>query len=301
MKKLHLDLSEKQMTSLRKGRKIRAKHSIDGTGCDVMVHPDKYDIISRTFKKGKGTELLLTPEEIMMNKEHSQAEGGGIFGKKFDKFLDKHGAKKIAYKVGDLAKPIVKNALRGLSATAIASNPELAPLIAFAEHHGEKFLDKPSDYGVGKGIANDYKYRTSQTNIGGPRAPSSATLAGMVAENHIFNALNNETGNNYGIRSKSAIEHAVANRAREINTEKMIEDRKHLLKNANGFGGDGLFVGGNVSHHHRRELSSVGTHGGFIRGEELLPPAMRSISDSANFLRQVQSPPQYQKYFQSGN
>lgn len=294
------------MVSMRKGRKVRVKQVAEGEGCCVLVHPEKYNIMTRTFSKGKGIEMLLSPEEIMNNK----SSGTGIFGKKFDKFLDKHGVKKIAYKVGDLAKPLVKNALRGLSASAIASNPELAPLIAFAEQHGEKFLDKPSDYGVGKGLyasgpsgrglETDYTYRSSSTNAGGPRAPGSATLAGMVAENNRLNSLNNETGNNYGVRSKSAIEHAVANRARELNTNKMIEARENILST-----GDGLYSGSGMSGcghtpSHRREMGSVGRGGNLLRNQGILPPAMRSISQSANFLRQVQSPPQLQKYYRSG-
>ena len=59
-------------------------------------------------------EIQLTPQEIAVNQEASpQMQGTGIFGNKFDKFLEKNGLKKVAYAIGDASKPAVKAALIG--------------------------------------------------------------------------------------------------------------------------------------------------------------------------------------------
>lgn len=73
-------------------------------------------------------------------------EGAGIFGKHGDKVLKKAGVKKLAYKVGDVAKPYAKQALQASLAALVASNPELAPVAVIANSVGDDFLDHPSNY-----------------------------------------------------------------------------------------------------------------------------------------------------------
>ena len=45
--------SRKQLTRLRKGHKVRVTGSASGTGFNLIVSPERYDVVSRAFDKGK--------------------------------------------------------------------------------------------------------------------------------------------------------------------------------------------------------------------------------------------------------
>lgn len=70
MYKLGVDISPAQMKRLHRGHKVRVKK---GTGFELLVHPTTYNIVSRSFNKGRGSELQLSPEEIEMNRSISKA------------------------------------------------------------------------------------------------------------------------------------------------------------------------------------------------------------------------------------
>ena len=69
--------SEHQKSRLRNGHKVRVKH---GAGFNVIVSPDTYHLVSRSFNKNKGTTLQLSPEEIAMNKAPSPEMQRQIMG-----------------------------------------------------------------------------------------------------------------------------------------------------------------------------------------------------------------------------
>ncbi|NQX03136.1 hypothetical protein HQ447_20960 [bacterium] len=52
------------------------KPAMEGSGVNLIIDPSQYRTISRTFSKGKGKMVQLSPEEIMANRE---IEGEGIF------------------------------------------------------------------------------------------------------------------------------------------------------------------------------------------------------------------------------
>jgi len=64
MHQLEIDASPSQIRKLIKGHKVRVKR---GKGLCLVVHPNTYNIASRSFNKGKGTQLQLTQEEIRAN------------------------------------------------------------------------------------------------------------------------------------------------------------------------------------------------------------------------------------------
>jgi hypothetical protein len=66
-----LDLSPRQMAKLRKGNPVRVKK---GMGCNLIVNPNNYDIMNRAFRRNKGVQLKLSPEEIQMNTAPSPEE-----------------------------------------------------------------------------------------------------------------------------------------------------------------------------------------------------------------------------------
>ena len=84
MQPLRIQVSPKQASRLRCGHKVRIAPALEGEGIILLVHPDRYNPITRTFRAGKRKEIQLLPEEIQANKT-PELQGQGIFGKKFDK------------------------------------------------------------------------------------------------------------------------------------------------------------------------------------------------------------------------
>ena len=288
---VHIKASKKQISKLRNGHKVRIKPAIEGEGINLIISPDRYNQVTKTFDLGKGMEIALTPEEIAVNQEAStQMKGTGIFGKKFDKFLEKKGVKDIAYKLGDTAKPLVKagilgalgTAATGLAGTELVSSGGLGagavPLIyGTAGSLGalaNDYLDNPSKYQA--------QYKEQKSNAGGPInkiAPS--TLQGQVAQNEVLNNLNRELGTKYNNLAEASLKNFEAQTAGDIMTDKQIKERK----NPYGIYGYGL---------RKREKSSIGIRGNLVPHSTNLPPALQSQPFSANFQFRHTLPPAYQ-------
>lgn len=264
MSLVRIQASPKQLSKLRNGHRVRIKPAMEGEGFNLIVHPERYDIISRTFDRGSGMEIQLSPEEIVANKT-TPIEGSGIFGKTGDKLLKKAGVKHLAYKVGDIVKPHLKTAINSALASATASNPMLAPVAYGASHLASDFLDHPSKY-----------HNMLSSNAGGPKnAHSAHTLAGQVAQNHLLDNLNQELGTHYGKLAEANLDNAMAHMARSS------FERHHL--SGRGFG-------------LRREVGSVGRGASFVSHQTHLPPALQSQPFSANFQMANMLPVAYQKY-----
>lgn len=160
--------SDQQLSKLRNGHRVRL---VNGKGFNLLVNPENYDLITQSFDKKKGIDIKLTQEEIDMNRsfgpghhealaeEHPHLSGRGIFGKRFDKSLKKAGIKKIAYQVGDAAKPLVKQAIKqGLDAGVMALDsyaPEMAPFTQIGANALNKQIDKKLDGKGFKQLKND--------------------------------------------------------------------------------------------------------------------------------------------------
>jgi hypothetical protein len=305
---------------------------MEGTGFNLLVHPSRYDIVTRTFGRGKGMEIQLSPQEIAVNQEASpQMEGTGIFGKKFDKFLVKNGLRKEAYALGDIAKPYVKglidSAIAG-GATALAGTETIAsgglgasavPAIALGagtlSHLANSYLDKP-----GNSHYYEPQHRQTATNIGGPQNKiAQSSLAGQVSQNELFNNMNRELGTKYGNMAQASIDNFEAQKLRgamAMNSLATLGDtynagidngyasRNPIAPvasfNYGGIGGFGL---------HRRHIRggalnknevSVGKMGSFVGAQSHLPPALTSQPFSANFQFQHTLPPAYQRFSKGG-
>lgn len=76
MEKISIKASPKQISRLRNGHKVRISAPVEGEGFNLLVSPANYNQITRTFAKGKGTSLQLSPEELMASQG---VEGRGIF------------------------------------------------------------------------------------------------------------------------------------------------------------------------------------------------------------------------------
>lgn len=206
-RKIGVSASLKQLSKLRNGHKVRLT---SGEGC-LMVEPSRYDTLERTFMKGKGMSVQLSPEEIAANR--GVMAGEGIFGPGFDRFLKKIGIKKEVYKFGDMIKGPVKKAIKALAdkapaalgaagaalATAVGQ-PELAPLaIKAGQELGKKarnyskkhligYINDPEAYQKnpkkfadfkGVGMTTGFKQGTADPNKGYGTKHSSRMGMGM--------------------------------------------------------------------------------------------------------------------------
>lgn len=148
-------LTRRALSKLKNGGTVRI---VQGD-MPVQMSKDKIKKLVSKLSKGKGMNMNMSPEEIEVN-------GQGLFKavKRATKSVSK-GVKRLATQTGDylkstqfkkdlvnVARPTVKGAvdagIASLAASAIATNPELAPLIvpaAYAATYGaNKLIDKPS-------------------------------------------------------------------------------------------------------------------------------------------------------------
>lgn len=138
-------LSPAVMSRIRNGHKVRL---MEGEGTQLVVRPDQYDAIAHAFLKKKGIQIALSPSEIEANRS---VEGEGIFGKKADKVMKKLGVKKVAYEVGRVVKPLVKE---GIQTAAMAAEMYGVPpsVTAKLEATANQYLDDPKSLQGKKGV-----------------------------------------------------------------------------------------------------------------------------------------------------
>jgi len=274
---INVKASKKQLSRLRNGHKVRVKPAMEGEGINLIVDPSTYRLMTKSFSKKKGLEIALKPEEIQANAEAApEMEGQGIFGTKFDDFVNKtigSKAKDVIYNAADTLKPKLKAGIDKVSqyapeigATALSSlalaagQPELVPMAAMA---GRKLGQYAGD--KGSQLAKDYlddpsKYQAKvremmgdrQSNIGGNKnvnAPSNMTQ--QLAQNKIFDKINQEQGTKYNNLAEASTGNLLSNmrKARLLakqNNE--MADQKILSSSGNGLyaGGRGLYAGGGL-------------------------------------------------------
>ncbi len=166
MRVIRLQLSPAQKAKLRKGVAIRLakkNRSMEGKGIVLLVHPHKYNVITKAFDSGRGKQFELDEEEMQVNKNpdmvdddevKAEMSGSGLFGdikkgfkkagkaiKKAPKFY-KENIKDT--KAGEMIRKGVKTGSKmGIQAgiTALAGTPA-APLIPALTAVNAKYGDK---------------------------------------------------------------------------------------------------------------------------------------------------------------
>jgi len=183
----HLSSSHKR--KIMKGEPIRIKH---GGAVMLKVHNERMPKIAKAFKSGKAHTMTMSPEEI-------HANGGSIFGNKFDRFLDRHGVKKAVYAVGDQIKPIAKTAI---TAGLLGGAAGLSGLETFATGGaGASLVPAIGAGALGLSVlANDYldnprKYQGTQAKKDANVALNDLKSAGMSK----VGQLGNQVGGQYGM------------------------------------------------------------------------------------------------------
>lgn len=309
MEAVRIKASPKQLSKLRNGHKVSVKPAMEGEGLVLVIDPSQYNQISKTFSKGKGKVISLSPEEIMANREIG---GEGIFST-----LKKVGS---AVAKNPIAKSLAKTAIDTAVQSAGASGyvpPSVAKSLgkmakskvdgaglmdmaksALKSKVGKSLASKAVDMAVASASKSGYVPPSVAKAIG---AEAKKKVAGMgildtlkkgakaVAKSKIGKSLA-KTAIDTAVASAGASGYVPPSVAQALGkSAKSSVDGYGIWSgggdHSGGFGGMGLYAG-------RR------TYGGGMSGGALLnvsnshlPPALQSQNLSANFAFSTQLPP----------
>lgn len=276
MKAIRINASEKQRSRLRNGHPCRCSPAMEGSGVNLLVHPDRFDSIARVFRQGKGTTIKLDDDEIMANRE---VEGSGIFGKKFDRFVKKTIGKKATKSLYDVAekvgKPLVNTAIDTAGAVATAYAPSAAPAIEAAKRAAKGYVARPTAY-----QENPSKELMKDVN---PAGMAEDYVRGQMAGKGIMDVLNKARKSKIG---KSLAKKGASALAKEAIKQGVPAEIANPLASMGAkalSGGAMRMMGGRI--YTERSVSGRGSVGAFV------PPAMRSDPYGANFAMNTQLPP----------
>jgi hypothetical protein len=261
MHTLPIDVNRRQLNKLMKGGRVRVNK---GTGFNLIVHPERYTIVSRAFAKNKGSEVQLTPEEIQMNQydeEESESEE------------EEEEYEAEARRMGNIGQ-----GLRGRGATGSMLKNTAANATA-------NLINAGSDRAANEMTTQGTGFRRSR----------GGSLKTSVAQAQLANELNQHLGSNYGYLSRAGLDNAI-NGNKNAAMIKMGIDARHALSpvasDLRQLGPRSRLVGGTLV-----EKSTLGARGTMLA--MYTPPALVSQPFSANFQMQHFLPPQYQ-HFNSG-
>lgn len=138
MRIVQISASPKQLSKLRNGHNVRIT---EGTGINLIVHPERFDVISKAFRLSKGINVKLTPTELQANKENI-IDGSGLY-----KALSKVGIKKrdavnTFKSMGKEALKMGSEAVKMGLATAGVPPQVSGPIIDKLEKKGERAIQK---------------------------------------------------------------------------------------------------------------------------------------------------------------
>ena len=279
MRLISIDVSPHQLRRLKKGHKIRLRK---GTGFNLVVHPTTYNLMSRSFRKGKAIDVKLNEDELESNKavaeepekmseiaEATKAESGempSITGQGIFSSLKK-GIKKMA----PVLKPLAKAGLTHLApkvSEKLAGKPMLQKAANFGMEQAGKQLGRGMPRGCGmRGRA--VRHRSE--------SPDDMRVHGLTRKvGHEVAEANNALAS----MSKSAIDQRIKNQYpsyEELNEQPFAPFSR----------GYGLHAG---------QHSIVGRGGGMIGHGGFTAPALISQPYSSNYQMSHFLPPAYQHY-----
>jgi len=295
MERICVSCSAKQKSRLKNGHKVRVKKGMKGKGVELMVMTPNARLMNKAFGKEKGIEIALSPEEIAHNQQMaSQMAGQGIFGTKFDDFVEKtigKKAKDVIYKGAEIIKPLAKTAITaGLTSAAAAASalqPEFAPLflagVPLASSLASDYLDKPSDY---QGQQKKVKKHLAKKEIASAIAQSTGDNLNYQTRSAYGNALANEKASmTTGLSSRGIKERTMSSYDRYRLGQGLYAGGE--TRGGGLYAGGGLFAGGSCC----REKASV-----MGKGMSPASSAMSSRPFGSHFQFQFTLPPALQKY-----
>jgi len=130
MHRIQIDASPHQLRKLRKGHAVRVKK---GEGFELLVHPNTYNLVSRSFNKSKGAQLKLSPEELEANNIEVEPEinnppmaGQGLKGKVLNRVANMGLMDELNHHLGSnygyLARAGMDNAINGMASAALSKH-----------------------------------------------------------------------------------------------------------------------------------------------------------------------------------
>ena len=282
---IRIGVSDKQRSRLRNGHRVRVSPPCEGEGVNLIIHPDKIHPISKCFRAGKGVMLQLSPSEIQANKS-SSIQGEGIFGKEFDrgvkKLIGKKATKTIYKGLDKVAKPLVN---KGLDAAAIAATaylgPEAAPAIQAAKRAAKGYIDRPTAY-----QKDPAKELMKDVNpVGMAEDYAKGQMNEMMKGGGVFDMVKKAATSKAGKSlQKKAIDMAMK-QAKKQGVPGVVADALGSAAKS-GVEGQGLYASSPS-----RGYGVMGR--GAMMGCGVLPPALQSQNNSANFMFHTQMPPSY--------
>ena len=272
-------LSDKVKSRIRNGHAVRIQptEDMEGEGLNLIVHSHRLNNMTKCIKTGKGLQLALHPEEIHANRS---IKGEGIFGKKADNFLKKHGVKKLAYAVGSAVKPFAQKAITTLGQAGEAYLPGVSSMLASTAND---YLDRPEAYQ--KAIRDEMK-----GTHGMPTGNFKAKAIDMLADKLKSGDFGGDT---VGQLDRAGMSKAVADRA-SAELAKRVGQARASPAGMGLYAGRGLGLGlyGMGGMPRRREYHSIGGRHQLM-GQGV--PALASQPFGVNYNFRTQMPPAYQQ------
>lgn len=239
-------LSKKQKSKLRNGHSVRLKK---GQGVCLVVEPEKYSIINRSFGKNKAITIQLSPKEILANREGNDPfqdrettpeeakdnllkneelmKGKGLFDdlrkgatklvKKATKEAKKGvevATKTVAKSAGELAPELgaTAGASLGMAGATALGQPQLAPMAGMMGS------------AIGQQLGNQIRENTRQIEVEQPRGYYQRALT-LEAQNQLNRGVqdyNRRTGQNLDYQTNSGLSHFESNLYRQgINAQQV--------------------------------------------------------------------------------
>tara|TARA_R110000796_G_scaffold28105_2_gene77125 strand:+ start:931 stop:1854 length:924 start_codon:yes stop_codon:yes gene_type:complete len=304
MRELEIDISPKQKMRLRRGEKVRVKPAMEGEGCNVLMNPETYDIVTRSFGRGKAKEIMLSLDEIEANREAVDMEGSGLFDS-------------IKRGVSKGAKSVKKSAVK------FSKSKTGKQLGKAGKKIGSEILDKGVEY---SGEAGASLGTATAIALGQPELVPAFALGGKELGQRLAplarKAIKNKTGmgiygrgGNDGYLQRAGMEEVEANRqSMELNGRGLYASsaQRGMGLYASSAVGNGLYASSSAPRGSGLYASSAPPRGMGFRmvgntlsnneGQVLgkyevgLPHLLKSDPFGSSFHQQVQLPPQYHKF-----
>jgi hypothetical protein len=253
--------SAKQLCKLRNGHPVRLKK---GEGLILVVHPGRYDLMSKTFLRGKARTVELSPEELMANMKiapEAHQEQQAITENKSPK----------EFKIDK-------------TVTLKPPNTGLAT--------GAGIITDPSKI-------SERSKTVWVSNAGGPKGLPIRTMAGTKEIIQHLGKIGDQVGQNYTGRTEAALGSAsqIALTAEMGRMGIETARQNHLLPRKMDIEGEGLFAGRSVMFGRgHKEVSSVCVGGNLLGNTKILPPALQSQPYGANWQLQFTLPPSFHRF-----
>jgi hypothetical protein len=279
--------SARVLGKMRKGKRCRVCR---GEGMQIVVHPERFNHITRAFDKDKAHTLEMSPQEINANR----MAGSGLFddirggfeklGKTIEPIAKNVASQALDY-AADQAPTIGASALSGLA--LMAGQPELVPVAQMVGRQGGQALGNLARNEGKKALSSSPSPSEAEMIAELPmpprrNAPPSRSTA--------TNALSEKKLKDY---SEDELGQEIARRRGGYSTPLDSSGGKRVLAPYTDAvpTGQGLGCG-------MREKGSVAVHGNLIRGSGL-PPALMSQPYASNFQMAARLPPQYAQLIKS--